>query len=42
MLKLLQRTFDDRSDDLRTKLVGIYTLLVFANIAVWIWALYLF
>ena len=39
MPNLLIRTFDDRSADLRGRLVGIYTLLIVANIAVWVWAL---
>ncbi len=39
MLRLLTKTFDDRSTDLRGRLVGIYTLLIGANITVWIWAL---
>jgi nickel/cobalt transporter (NiCoT) family protein len=39
MPNLLRRMFDDRSADLRGRLVGIYTLLIVANIAVWAWAL---
>jgi high-affinity nickel permease len=35
-------TFDDRSADLRGRLVGIYTLLIVANIAVWAWTLLTF
>ena len=34
--------FDDRSADLRQRVSGIYTLLILANIGVWLWALYLF
>ncbi len=42
MLALLNRTFDDRADSLRGPLVGIYSLLLIANLAVWIWAFLLF
>ena len=42
MPNLLRRTFDDRSADLRGRLVGIYTLLIAANIAIWAWALLTF
>jgi nickel/cobalt transporter (NiCoT) family protein len=40
MVDLLTRAFDDRSGNLRGRLVGLYAVLVVANIAVWIWALY--
>ena len=42
MLALLNRTFDDRAGSLRGKLIGIYSLLITANLAVWIWAFLLF
>jgi high-affinity nickel-transport protein len=42
MFKLLIRGFDDGTADLRTRIAGIYTLLIIANVGVWIWALYLF
>ena len=42
MPNLLRRTFDDRSADLRPRLIGIYTLLTVINIAVWAWALLIF
>ena len=42
MLTFLRRGFDDRSGDLRQRVSGIYTLLILANIGVWLWALYLF
>ena len=42
MPNLLRRNFDDRSADLRGRLVGIYTLLIAANIAIWAWALLTF
>ena len=42
MLKLLTRSFDERSADLRARLVAIYSLLILANLGVWAWALYLF
>jgi len=42
MRTLIRRTFDDRSADLRGKLAGLYTLLILANVGVWIWALYIF
>ena len=42
MVNLLTRTFDDRSGELRGRLIGIYSVLVFANLAVWAWALLTF
>ena len=39
MPNLLRRTFDDRSADLRSRFIGIYTLLIVINIVVWAWAL---
>jgi nickel/cobalt transporter (NiCoT) family protein len=42
VLTLITRTFDDRATDLRRRLVGIYSLLVSANLIVWAWALYTF
>jgi high-affinity nickel-transport protein len=42
MRTLIMRTFDDRAADLRGSLIGIYSLLVTANIAVWVCALYTF
>ena len=38
MVNLLKRTFDDRSADLRGRLVGIYALLLVINLVVWAWA----
>ncbi len=42
MLALLNRTFDDRAGSLRVPLIGIYGLLLTANLAVWIWAFLVF
>ena len=42
MLKLLTRGLDQGAAELRGRIAGIYTLLVVANVGVWIWALYLF
>jgi high-affinity nickel-transport protein len=42
MLTLITRTFDDRAADLRGPLIGIYSLLITANLAVWACALYTF
>src|SRR5258707_1309576 len=42
MVNLLTRTFDDRSAELRGRLIGIYSLLILANLAVWAWALLTF
>ena len=35
----LLRSFDDRATDLRGKIIGVYGLLVAANVAAWAWAL---
>ncbi len=42
MVNLLTRTFDDRSGELRGRLIGIYSVLILANLAVWAWALLTF
>ena len=42
MRTLIRRSFDDRAGDLRGKLAGLYTLLILANVGVWVWALYIF
>ena len=42
MFNLVTRAFDDRSTDLRHRLIGLYTVLIVANIAVWAWALLIF
>ena len=42
MFALLNRAFDDQAGSLRGKLIGIYSLLITANLAVWIWAFLLF
>ncbi len=42
MLTILRRAMDDRSADIRGKVVAIYALLLAANIAAWIWALLAF
>jgi len=42
MRTLLTRTFDGRRTDLHGRLVGIYSLLIVANIVVWVWALLTF
>jgi nickel/cobalt transporter (NiCoT) family protein len=42
MSNLMTRAFDDWSTDLRPRLIGIYTLLIVANIAIWAWALLIF
>jgi high-affinity nickel-transport protein len=34
--------FNDRADDVRFKIAGIYAVLIAANVAVWIWALVVF
>jgi high-affinity nickel-transport protein len=38
----LLNAFNDRPDNLRGRLTGIYTLLIVANLAVWAWALLTF
>jgi len=42
MRAILRNTFDDRADNLRLKIVGIYVVLLAANIAAWVWALVAF
>ena len=42
MLALLARPFDGRSADLRGRLIGLYSLLIVGNVAVWAWALLTF
>jgi nickel/cobalt transporter (NiCoT) family protein len=42
VLTLIQQTFDDRGQGMRGRLVGLYTLLMVANLTVWAWALYTF
>jgi high-affinity nickel-transport protein len=42
MSGFLTKAFDDRSADLRERLIAIYSLLIAANIAVWAWALMTF
>jgi nickel/cobalt transporter (NiCoT) family protein len=42
MFALIKRTFDERSATLRGPIIGIYTLLAVANLAVWAWAVIVF
>jgi high-affinity nickel-transport protein len=42
MRRLLAKIFDDRSAHLRGPIIGIYTLLIAANLAVWAWAIVAF
>lgn len=42
VLTLLQKALDDRAEGIRGRLVGIYTLLILANLGAWAWALYTF
>lgn len=42
MLALLRQTFDDRAGNRHPALVGIYVLLLAANVAAWAWAILLF
>ena len=42
LLDLMIRTFDDRAENLRGRLVGIYGLLITVNVAVWVWAFVVF
>jgi high-affinity nickel-transport protein len=35
----MKRTFDDRADGVRGRLIGLYALLIVANMGVWAWAL---
>jgi nickel/cobalt transporter (NiCoT) family protein len=39
MLRLLTEASDDRATGLRRRLVGLYAVLIVANVAVWVWAL---
>ena len=39
MSKVLSSLFNDEGGNLRGKVVGLYALLVGANIAAWLWAL---
>lgn len=39
MFTLIRRIFDDRAPGMRRRLIGLYALLAFANVASWIWAL---
>jgi high-affinity nickel-transport protein len=42
MWAVLKWAFDDRSAELRRPIIGLYSLLILANLAVWAWALLLF
>ncbi|MEJ1974975.1 MAG: HoxN/HupN/NixA family nickel/cobalt transporter [Acetobacteraceae bacterium] len=42
MLSLIRRAFDERSPGLRGPIIGIYSLLLLANLAVWAWAVLVF
>jgi high-affinity nickel-transport protein len=42
VLTLIQQTFDDRAENTRGRLVGLYSMLIVANVGVWAWALYTF
>jgi len=42
MLTFIKAIFDERAGSLRRPLIGIYSLLLAANLAVWAWALVLF
>ncbi len=42
MLGLVRQTFDDRAENTRGRLAGLYSLLIVANVGVWAWALYTF
>ena len=37
-MKTLFQLFDDHDQNLRAKIVGLYALLVGANVAAWVWA----
>ena len=39
MLALIRQIFNERAGSLRAPLIGIYSLLIVANLAVWAWAL---
>jgi high-affinity nickel-transport protein len=38
MYGIMHRSFDDDGGDLRLRLIGIYTVLIIANVGVWVWA----
>ena len=42
MRSALGKIFDDQSQDVHVKIVYIYTILIAANFAAWLWAFYLF
>jgi nickel/cobalt transporter (NiCoT) family protein len=42
MVTLLMQSFDERAVSLRRPLLGIYTILILANLGAWAWALMLF
>jgi nickel/cobalt transporter (NiCoT) family protein len=42
MFALFKWAFDERSAELRRPIIGIYTVLILANLAVWAWAVLLF
>ncbi|MBS0519086.1 MAG: HoxN/HupN/NixA family nickel/cobalt transporter [Proteobacteria bacterium] len=42
MLRVLRTTFDDQATELRLPLIGLYGLLIAANLAAWTWAWMLF
>ncbi len=42
MIRLFQHLFRTGSSDVRRRTVGIYALLIAANVAVWLWAVALF
>ncbi len=42
MLRFLQKSFDDRADKIRGRLIGLYGLLIAVNLGVWVCALLLF
>jgi high-affinity nickel-transport protein len=42
VVTLLGQFADHRSVDLRRRIAGVYTLLVLANVVVWVWAFYMF
>lgn len=42
MLKLIRQAFNEQGNDLRRSIIGIYTLLLAANLAAWVWAALIF
>ena len=42
MILQITRLFDDNSNNIKSKIVSLYMLLIAANLAVWAWALYTF